>query len=141
MLCALERTGRNSEIKREDFINLYPYLPYQIDLCIDIVSGLRLRRGAQRHIGGSNRTIIKQAQQMLIHPQTNLASNPVGSLVPLDLVYELLNAGNLLPTEVTREIDDVPGRLPNDGIAHKVAKAIALLASMPNRCSPRWRAR
>jgi len=127
MLCSLERTGRNCEIRREDFINLYPYLPYQIDLCIDIVSGLRLRRGAQRHIGGSNRTIIKQAQQMLIHPQTNLASNPIGSLVTLDLVYELLNAGNLLPTEVTREIDDVPGRLPEDGIAHKVAKAIALL--------------
>lgn len=61
-LCTLERTGRNVDITRENFINLYPYLPYQIDLCIDIVSGLRLRRGAQRHIGGSNRTIIKQAQ-------------------------------------------------------------------------------
>ncbi|MCL6447596.1 MAG: BREX system P-loop protein BrxC [Armatimonadetes bacterium] len=126
-LCTLERTGRNTEITRENFINLYPYLPYQIDLCIDIVSGLRLRRGAQRHIGGSNRTIIKQAQQMLVHPQTNLASRPIGDLVTLDLVYELLYAGNLLPTEVTREVDDVPARLPNDQMAYKVAKAIALL--------------
>ena len=74
MLCTLERTSRNIDITRENFVNLYPYLPYQIDLCIDIVSGLRLRRGAQRHIGGSNRTIIKQAQQMLVHPQTNLAT-------------------------------------------------------------------
>jgi len=127
ILCALERTGRDISITREDFINLYPYLPYQIDLCIDIVSGLRLRRGAQRHIGGSNRTIIKQAQQMLIHPQTSLAGKPIGSLVTLDLVYELLYAGNLLPTEVTREIDDVPQRLPNDELACKVAKAVALL--------------
>lgn len=126
-LCTLERTGRNTEITGESFINLYPYLPYQIDLCIDIVSGLRLRRGAQRHIGGSNRTIIKQAQQMLVHPQTNLASRPVGDLVTLDLVYELLYAGNLLPTEVTREVDDVPARLPGDQMAYKVAKAIALL--------------
>ena len=54
-LCTLERTSRNIDITRENFINLYPYLPYQIDLCIDIVSGLRLRPGAQRHIGGSNR--------------------------------------------------------------------------------------
>jgi hypothetical protein len=103
------------------------YLPYQIDLCIDIVSGLRLRRGAQRHIGGSNRTIIKQAQQMLVHPQTRLADRPIGTLVTLDLVYELLYAGNLLPTEVTREVDDVPKRLPGEEMAHKVAKAIALL--------------
>jgi len=126
-LCTLEHTSRNIDITRENFINLYPYLPYQIDLCIDIVSGLRLRRGAQRHIGGSNRTIIKQAQQMLVHPQTNLADHPVGSLVTLDLVYELLYAGNLLPTEVTREVDDVPSRLPNDATAHKVAKAVVLL--------------
>ena len=118
------------DITRETFIDLYPYLPYQIDLCIDIVSGLRLRRGAQRHIGGSNRTIIKQAQQMLVHPQTNLAAQPIGSLVTLDLVYELLYAGNLLPTEVTREIDDVPSRLPHDAMAHKVAKAVALLEAV-----------
>jgi hypothetical protein len=129
-LCTLERTGRNVDITRESFINLYPYLPYQIDLCIDIVSGLRLRRGAQRHIGGSNRTIIKQAQQMLVHPQTNLAAQPIGSLVTLDLVYELLYAGNLLPTEVTREIDDMPSRLPTDVMAQKVAKAVALLEAV-----------
>ena len=36
-------------------------------------------------------------------------------------------SGNLLPTEVTREVDDVPSRLPNDAMAHKVTKAIALL--------------
>ncbi len=126
-LCALERTGRNAEIDKKRFTELYPYLPYQIDLSIDIVSGLRLRRGAQRHIGGSNRTIIKQAQEMLIHPQTKLADAPIGSLVTLDLIYELLSAGDLLPTEVTREVDEVPARLPNDQMAHKVAKAIALL--------------
>ena len=52
-------------INRNNFAKLYPYLPYQIDLCIDIVAGLRLKRGAHRHVGGSNRTIIKQAQQMM----------------------------------------------------------------------------
>jgi len=126
-LTALERTGRTTGISRKEFINLYPYLPYQIDLCIDIVSGLRLRRGAQRHIGGSNRTIILQAQQMLVHPRTGLADVPVGRLVTLDLVYELLYAGNLLPIEVTREVDDVPNRLPGDEMAHRVTRAIALL--------------
>jgi hypothetical protein len=47
--------------------------------------------------------------------------------VTLDRVYELLYAGNLLPTEVTREVDDVPKRLPADEMAYKVARAIALM--------------
>ena len=128
--CTLERTSRDTEIKKEEFINLYPYVPYQIDLCIDIVAGLRLKRGAQRHIGGSNRTIIKQAQQMLIHPRTNLAEKEIGALVTLDLVYELLYAGSLLPSEVTREVDDVPKHLPGNEMAFKVAKAIALLEAV-----------
>jgi hypothetical protein len=126
-LCRFERTGRNTEIDKKSFIELYPYLPYQIDLCIDIVSGLRLRRGTHQHIGGSNRTMIKQAQQMLIHKRTGLAEKPVGKLVTLDKVFELLDAGDLISSEVTRELDDVPKRLPADEMAYRVAKAIALL--------------
>lgn len=130
--CALERTSRDMALTKSDFVNLYPYLPYQIDLCIDIVAGLRLKRGAQRHIGGSNRTIIKQAQQMLVHPRTRLADAPISTLVTLDRVYELLYAGNLLPTELTREVDDVPKLVPGNKMAPKVAKAIALLESVTN---------
>lgn len=123
----LERTSRNVPLDAGNFSTLYPYIPYQIDLCIDIVAGLRLKRGAHRHVGGSNRTIIKQAQQMMIHERTRLADRPVGDLVTLDLVYELLYMGNLLPTEVTREVDAVVARFPDQAMAHKVIKAIALL--------------
>lgn len=128
--CSLERTSRDISLHPARFVSLYPYLPYQIDLCIDIVAGLRLRRGAQRQIGGSNRTIIKQAQQMLVHPRTNLADAPIGTLVTLDRVYELLYLGNLLPSEVTREVDDVPKHLPGNDLALKVARAIALLEAV-----------
>jgi len=78
--CTLERTSRNVIMNKRDFVNLYPYLPYQIDLCIDIVAGLRLKRGAHRHIGGSNRTIIKQAQEMMINPRTMVDEAPTGTL-------------------------------------------------------------
>lgn len=130
--CKLERTSRNTTITKEDFINLYPYLPYQIELCIDIVAGLRQKRGAQKHIGGSNRTIIKQAQEMLIHPRTNLADQEIGNLVTLDKVYELLYAGSLLPVEVTREVDSVPRHIHNNEMALKVTKAITLLEAVKN---------
>ena len=36
-------------------------LKHFIDLSIDIMSGIRIQPGAPRHLGGSNRTIIKQA--------------------------------------------------------------------------------
>lgn len=128
--CQLERSGRAKKIEKKQFINLYPYLPYQIDLCIDIVAGLRLKRGAHRHIGGSNRTIIKQAQEMMINPNTMMADAPVGSLVTLDKVYELLYLGNLLPTETTREIDKVIKEHKTNTMAQKVVKTIALLENV-----------
>ena len=124
---SLERTSRDATITKDNFVRLYPYVPYQIELCVDIVAGLRLRRGAHRHVGGSNRTIIKQAQELMINPRTRLADAPIGDLVTLDKVYELLYLGNLLPSEVSREIDEVGKNLPGQEMAHKVAKAIALL--------------
>ena len=124
---ALERTSRNTTITKDSFVRLYPYVPYQIELCVDIVAGLRLRRGAHRHVGGSNRTIIKQAQELMINPRTRLGESPIGDLVTLDKVYELLYLGNLLPSEVSREIDEAAKNLPGQEMAIKVAKAIALL--------------
>jgi hypothetical protein len=123
----LERTTRQAGLTAESFIGLYPYLPYQIDLCVDIVAGLRLRRGAHRHVGGSNRTIIKQVQEMLINPRTNLGNQLIGALVTLDRVYELLYLGSLLPSEVSREIDEAARHPARNDMAIKVLKAIALL--------------
>ncbi len=121
----LQKTSRRSEPDERGFVNLYPFLPYQIDLVIDIVSGLRAQPGASRHTGGSSRTIIKHAQQMIIHPETDLGSQPVGKLVSLDLVYELLKPN--LVSERRKDIADVESRLAEDPLASKVAKAIALL--------------
>jgi hypothetical protein len=121
----LHKTSRRSEPDERGFVQLYPFLPYQIDLVIDIVSGLRAQPGASRHTGGSSRTIIKHAQQMIINPETDLGSQPVGKLVSLDLVYELLKPN--LVSERRKDIADVEVRLAGDPLAAKVAKAIALL--------------
>ena len=123
---SLERSARKQDLHADRFTELYPYLPYQIDLCIDIVAGFRLRRGAHRHIGGSNRTIIKQAQEMMINPATNLANESIGALVTLDRVYELMRLGNLLPSEVTREIENISKQIDHP-FAERVAQVIALL--------------
>ena len=120
----LERTSRADAVDAGEFVQYYPYLPHFIDLSIDIVSGIRLQPGAPKHIGGSNRTIIKQAYEMLVNDRTDLADKPVGDLVTLDLIYELVE-GNL-STEKRHDINDITERLKGPWPA-KVAKAIALL--------------
>jgi len=123
--CKLERTSVKSEVTKLDFINFYPYLPHYIDLSVDIVSGIRLQPGAQRHIGGSNRTIIKQAQEMLVNPKTNLGEQPIGKLVTMDKVYDLVE-GNLT-TEKRKDIADIGNAFSEHPFYLQVAKTICIL--------------
>jgi len=123
--CRLEGASYRSQVERDAFIRLYPYMPYQIDLCIDIMSGIRLQPGAQRHIGGSNRTIIKQAQQMLIRSDVALAERPVGDLVTLDMVYELVQ-GNL-SNERRTDMASIANRFSDEPFVVKTAKAVCIL--------------
>ncbi|WP_408890105.1 BREX system P-loop protein BrxC [Myxococcus faecalis] len=112
------------ELSREAFIDLYPLLPYQIDLIIQVVSGLRTQGGASKHVGGANRTIIKLAQQLLINPAVNLADAQLGDLVRLDQVYDLVE-GNI-GSEVRAKIAAISKEL-NHPLAQPVAKVICLL--------------
>ena len=89
------------ELSADRFMDLYPLLPYQIDLIIEVVSGLRMHGGASKHVGGANRTIIKLAQQLLIHEEVALAKQPIGCLARIDQIYDLV-AGNI-PSEIPRK--------------------------------------
>jgi hypothetical protein len=121
----VERSQIKFEINEDDFIQFYPYLPYFVELSIDIVSGMRLQAAAPRHFGGSNRTIIKQAYEMLVSPRTNLAEAPVGTLVTLDKIYDLVE-GNL-PSERQRDISEIQMCWKDDPWPSRVAKAVTLL--------------
>jgi len=124
----LERTSRRTDISEEGFIQFYPYPPHYIDICISIMSGIRLQPGAPRHFGGSNRTIIKQAYEMLVSDRTKLAECPIGTLVTLDRVYELIE-GNL-SNERRTDIHEISERFkgdPDEQWTLRVAKTICLL--------------
>jgi hypothetical protein len=112
------------ELTRDSFIDLYPLLPYQIDLIIQVVSGLRTQGGASKHVGGANRTIIKLAQQLLINPAVNLADQPLGSVARLDQVYDLVE-GNI-GSEIRAKISAIARELEHP-LAQSVAKVICLL--------------
>jgi len=113
----------------DSFTELYPLLPYQVNLIIDVVSGLRTQGGASRHVGGANRTIIKLAQQLLVHPEVSLGAKEVGALATLDQIYDLV-AGNI-PTELRQKIQSIAGDVTHP-LAPAVAKAVCLLQFVQN---------
>ncbi len=115
-------------LSRQAFVDLYPLLPYQIVLIIDIVSGLRTQGGASKHVGGANRTIIKLAQQILINPATDLAHSGTGTLARLDHVYDLIE-GNIAST-VRAKITSIPQRVSHP-LAQAVGKVVCLLQFVP----------
>lgn len=124
----LDSPTRQVGFSEEQFIRVYPLLPYQIQLFIDAVSAHRARGGAGSMLGGSNRTLIKLAQQLIVHPRTRLGERPVGALVTADMAYDLLAA--ITPTAWQAEIDQVAERHGPDAMPTRVAKAVALLAGV-----------
>ncbi len=117
------------ELGTDHFMDLYPLLPYQIDLIIEVVSGLRTQGGASKHVGGANRTIIKLAQQLLIHEAVGLANQSVGKLARIDQIYDLI-AGNI-PSEIRGKITAIEAEVDHT-FAQPVAKAICLLQYVQN---------
>lgn len=120
-----DRSNIKFEVSEDEFVQFYPYLPHFIELSIDIVSGMRLQAGAPRQIGGSNRTIIKQTYEMLAGERTRLADAPVGELVTLDRIYDLVETN--LPSERQRDINTIQNLAGADPWPVRTAKAIALL--------------
>lgn len=124
----LEST-RESEFGVEDFVRLYPMVPYQVQLLIDAVSERRSQGGAPRTMGGSNRTIIKHAQQLVANPRVGLAEHQVGQLVTLDRSYDLLE--EVIPTSWRSEVDQVAEAFGADALETRVMKVVALCIDVP----------
>jgi hypothetical protein len=125
----LERCSRRTEFDEDQFVRFYPYLPHLIDLSIDIMAGIRLHPKAPRHPGGGNGAIVKQCFEMIVSDQTQLDDQPVGVLVSIDKIYELVE-GNI-PLEKQQNVLDIHTRFDHEddygGMAARVAKAICLM--------------
>ena len=128
----LERCSRRTEFDEDQFVQFYPYLPHLVDVSIDIMAGIRVQPNVLKR-EGSNRTIIKQSFEMLVSDRTRFAEQPVGALVSIDKIYELVEAN--IPAEKQKDISDIRQRFDDDedypGMAARVAKAICLLEFVP----------
>lgn len=120
----LDSPTRADDFAEEEFVRLYPMLPYQIELLIDSVSARRAQGGNVPMLGGSNRTIIKLAQQLIVDARVGLGKEDVGALVTLDRAYDLLDS--IIPTSWRAEVERVADRYGNNSVEVTLAKTIAL---------------
>lgn len=123
------QSERHGSFADEDFMRLYPLVPYQLQVLIDAVSARRAQGGAPQTMGGSNRTLIRHAQQLISNPAVGIADQPAGSLVTLDRSYVLLE--DVIPTAWRHEVDQVAAKHGDESIEAKVMRVIALCAGVP----------
>jgi hypothetical protein len=124
----LSSPTRADDPSEDDVLRLYPLVPYQVQLLIDAVSARRARGGASPILGGSNRTIIKLAQQLVVDPRAGLGNEPVGVLVTIDRAYDLLES--VIPTAWQSEVEQVSAKYGAGSIEAKTIRAAALCSDV-----------
>ena len=125
----LESPTRAASLAEDEFVRLYPLVPYQVQLLIDAVSARRAQGGGSPMLGGSNRTIIKLAQQLVIDPNNGLGEEEVGALVTLDRAARLLEEA--IPTSWRHEIEQVADKYRPEATETHIMQAVALCSDVP----------
>ena len=123
------QSDRYQPFSEEDFVRLYPLVPYQLQVLIDAVSARRAQGGAPQTLGGSNRTIIKHTQQLITNPTVGLGDDDVGALVTLDRSYTLLE--EVIPTAWRHEVEQVAGAHGDHSLHSKIMRVVALCTDVP----------
>jgi hypothetical protein len=125
----LESPTRAADLAGDEFVRLYPLVPYQVQLLIDAVSARRAQGGGSPMLGGSNRTIIRLAQSLVIDPANGLGDEGIGALVTLDRAARLLEEA--IPTSWRSEIEQVADKYTPGGMETRIMQAVALCSDVP----------
>lgn len=109
----------------EEFVEVYPMLPGQIDLILQITSALRIRSTRAQGDDQAIRGLLQLLGELF--RDQKLADEPVGSLVTLDQIYEVQHTA--LDSDVQASMARVLSQCADDadGLLVRAAKAVALL--------------
>lgn len=121
----LDSPTRRPDFSGDEFVRVYPLLPYQIQLFIDAVSGLRAHGGVGPMVGGANRTLIRLAHQLV---RSEIADRPVGELTTVPMAYGLMN--EMVPSAWRDEIDQLTDRHGEGSVEAQVTKSVALVSNV-----------
>jgi hypothetical protein len=108
-----------------DFVEVYPMLPGQIDLILQITSALRTRSARAQGDDQAIRGLLQLLGELF--RDQKLADKPVGALVTLDEVYEVQHTA--LDADAQASMARVLAQCADDtgGLLVRAAKAVALL--------------
>jgi hypothetical protein len=113
------------DITEEDFLEVYPMLPGQVDLLMQITSNLRTR---STRVQGDDHA-IRGLLQLLgeLFREQKLGERQVGDLVTLDAIFEVQSSALEadVQTTLSRIFDHAEVR--DDALALRAARAVALL--------------
>lgn len=109
----------------DEFVEVYPMLPGQIDLILQITSALRTRSARAQGDDQAIRGLLQLLGELF--RDRRLADVPVGSLVTLDQIYDVQHTA--LDSDVQASMARVLGQCTGDAEVLKVraAKAVAML--------------
>ncbi|APC47779.1 hypothetical protein BME96_06155 [Virgibacillus halodenitrificans] len=119
------------ELTKEYFVKAYPFFPYQLGIIKDIFVKFLQRTESNKKHGGTNRSMIKTTQGILINPENHFDEREIGSFVTLDQVYAEARASDFVPSTVIDAINEVDKADPeNPDFTKKVLKVLYLLDSI-----------
>lgn len=112
-------------ITPEEFVEVYPMLPGQIDLILQITSALRTRSTRAQGDDQAIRGLLQLLGELF--RDQKLADQPVGALITLDQIYEVQHTA--LDSDVQASMARVLSQCADDegGLMVRAAKAVALL--------------
>jgi hypothetical protein len=109
----------------EEFVDVYPMLPGQVDLILQITSAMRTRSSRAQGDDQAIRGLLQLLGELF--RDQKLADKEVGALVTLDQIYEVQHTA--LDSDVQASMARVLAQCADDagGLLVRAAKAVALL--------------
>ena len=113
------------EVTPDEFVDVYPMLPGQIDLLLQITSALRTRSSRAQGDDQAIRGLLQLLGELFRNQ--GLADLPIGSLVTLDQIYAVQHTA--LDSDAQESMARVLDKCGDDdtGMMVRCAKAVALL--------------
>lgn len=102
-----------NKFTKEEFINTYPFMPYQIKLIQSVYYNVISKSSVNKKLGGTNRSMIKATQGILIDEGISVKDKAVGDIVTLDMFFdqakEFIDDQMQINIKEARELDEKYG--------------------------------
>lgn len=122
----LESSQSLKAVTQDNFIDCYPFLPYQLDILPEIFKSLG--RGSDDQLAGSERTLIDVTQSVL-KDEDYLYNEGLGALVTLDMIFDEIS--NDIPNSDVKSIREANPTDADPDISRRILKSLYLLQQLP----------